>query len=155
MRNITVPKRGMGTAPFTIVEWKAKEGQKIEKGSPVVVLESEKITHEVETEFSGYLHILYKENSEVPIGTVIAGIAETKEELEALQKEGRKQATADYAVKDHKKHEMKKAEEMLTQSSVRIEGNRHRISPLARRLAREHSIDISLIKGTGPGGSIV
>ena len=90
MNEITVPKRGMGTTPFTIVEWKAKEGEQIEKGNAVVVIESEKVNHEIEANITGYLHILATEGSEAPIGTVIANIAETKEELEALQKESPK-----------------------------------------------------------------
>jgi pyruvate dehydrogenase E2 component (dihydrolipoamide acetyltransferase) len=155
MRKITVPKRGMGTAPFTIVEWKAKEGEKIEKGAIVVVLESEKITHEVETEISGYVHVLYNEDSEVPIGTVIAMIAETKEELEALQKEGAKQVKSNHAFENQGTHEIKKTREMRPQGSGPSKGRRNRISPLARRLAKEHDIDIAIIKGTGPGGSIV
>ena len=84
---ILMPKLGMSTAPLTLVEWKAKEGERIEKGNIVMVVETEKIRHDVEAEASGFLHILVEEGQEVPIGTVAGLIAETKEELEALRKE--------------------------------------------------------------------
>lgn len=84
---ILMPKLGMSTAPLTLIEWKAKEGEQIEQGNVVLVVETEKIRHDVEAEASGFLHILVEEGQEVPIGTVVGLIAETKEELEALKKE--------------------------------------------------------------------
>lgn len=147
MNNITVPKRGMGISPFAIVEWTAKEGEKIEQGRPVVVLESEKVTHEVTAEISGYLHILYEEGKELPIGTVIAVITETKEELEILQKQKPADATH--------RAETEETEKPAAQLSEPRNGERLRILPAARRLAKEQKINISSIRGTGPGGSIV
>jgi len=84
---ILMPKLGMSTAPLTLIEWTAKEGEQIEQGSIVLVVETEKIRHDVEAEASGFLHILVEEGQEVPIGTVVGLIAETEEELEALKKE--------------------------------------------------------------------
>ena len=81
---ILMPKLGMSTAPLTLVEWKAKEGDRIEQGNIVMVVETEKIRHDVEAEASGFLHILIEEGQEVPIGTVAGLIAETKHELETL-----------------------------------------------------------------------
>jgi len=85
---ILMPKLGMSTAPLTLVEWKAKEGDSVEQGNVVLVVETEKIRYDVEAEASGFLHILVvEEGQEVPIGTVVGLIAETKEELEVLRKE--------------------------------------------------------------------
>ena len=144
----------MGTTPFTIVEWKVKEGDKIEEGSAVVVIESEKVTHEVEAKTTGYLHILATEGSEAPIGTVIACIAETREELEALQKESPKPVTASAAAGQTEKAQPGKTYETAAKATEHESGEIARITPVARRLAKEHNIDISSIKGSGPGGSI-
>jgi len=84
---ILMPKLGMSIAPLTLIEWKAKEGEQIEQGNIVLVVETEKIRYDVEAEASGFVHILVEEGQEVPIGTVVGLIAETKEELEALRKE--------------------------------------------------------------------
>lgn len=148
---ILIPKLGMSTAPLTVVEWKAKEGDWIEQGNIVLVVETEKIRHDVEAETSGFLHILVEEEQEVPIGTVAGLIAETKEELAALQKGMPKEAiTADAEVK-----EAAKAEAQAPAAAKIKEGERILISPVARKMAEEHVIDITTIAGTGPGGRIV
>ena len=77
---IIAPKLGMGTEPLTVVEWVVKEGEPVEKGSVVLVVETEKIRHDIEAGASGFLHILVQEGTEAPIGSVAGLIAETKEE---------------------------------------------------------------------------
>jgi len=146
---IIAPKLGMSTEPLTVVEWKAKEGGQVKKGSIVLVVETEKIRHDVETEASGFLHILVKEGNEAPIGSVAGLIAETEEELAALQKEAPKEAPA---AAETKKAPQAKAEAPV---AARAEGERIRISPLARKMAEEHLIDISRVMGSGPEGRIV
>ncbi len=153
---ILMPKLGMSTAPLTLVEWKAKEGDRIEKGNVVMVVETEKIRHDVEAEASGFLHILLEEGQEVAIGTVAGVIAETKEELAALQKGKPKEATKAAAeVKEAAPAEAAKAEAPAPAAAKIKEGERILISPVARKMAEEHVIDITTIAGTGPGGRIV
>ena len=148
---ILIPKLGMSTAPLTVVEWKAKEGDWIEQGNIVLVVETEKIRHDVEAETSGFLHILVEEEQEVPIGTVAGLIAETKEELAALQKGMPKEAiTAAAEVKEAAKAEAPAPLAAEVKAEERI-----LISPVARKMAEEHVIDITTIAGTGPGGRIV
>jgi len=131
---IIAPKLGMSTEPLKLIEWKAKEGDRVEKGSVVLVVETEKTRHDIEAEASGFLHILVKAGSEAPIGSAAGLIAETREKLEALQKE----ASAE-----------------VTVAAARTEGERIRISPVARKMAEEHLIDISKVAGSGPEGRIV
>ena len=59
--SIALPKLGWGTEPITLVEWKAREGDRVEQGSTVLVITTGKITSDVETEASGHLHILFQE----------------------------------------------------------------------------------------------
>lgn len=153
---ILMPKLGMSTAPLTLVEWKPKEGDRIEKGNVVMVVETEKIRHDVEAEASGFLHILVEEGQEVAIGTVAGVIAETKEELAALQKGKPKEAIKAAAeVKEAAPAEAAKAEAPAGAGAKIKEGERILISPVARKMAEEHVIDITKIAGTGPGGRIV
>lgn len=153
---ILMPKLGMSTAPLTLVEWKTKEGDRIEKGDVVMVVETEKIRHDVEAEASGFLHILLEEGQEVAIGTVAGVIAETKEELAALQKGKPKEAIKAAAeVKEAAPAEAAKAEAPAPAAAKIKEGERILISPVARKMAEEHMIDITTITGTGPGGRIV
>jgi pyruvate dehydrogenase E2 component (dihydrolipoamide acetyltransferase) len=135
---VIVPKLGMSTEPITLVEWKMQEGDRIEKGSVVLVVETEKIKHDIEAEASGFLHILVEAGKEAPIGSAAALIVATEKELAALQK-GKVVEEAAEA-----KGATAPAEEELV-----------KISPVARRMAEEHMIDIAGVTGSGPEGRIV
>ncbi|NJE50097.1 biotin attachment protein, partial [Thermococcus sp. 9N3] len=77
--NIIMPKFGMTMQKGTIVEWKKKPGEKVEKGEVIAIVESEKITGEIEAPASGILaEILHGVGDEVPVGEKIA-IIETEE----------------------------------------------------------------------------
>jgi len=69
-----------------VVEWKAKEGDWVEKGNVVLVVETEKASYDIEAEASGFLHILVQEGKKVMICSAVGLVAETKQELERLQK---------------------------------------------------------------------
>ena len=148
-KKVTVPKLGMGTAPITLVEWCAKEGEWVEKGKVVLIVETEKIRHDVPAKASGFLHILIKEGSDAPISSAAGLLAETKEELATLQKEEPSAAT----VSSQKPAEASRTAPPV-ETKVRREG-RVIISPAARKLAEEHMIDLSVVEGTGPNGRIV
>ncbi len=161
---IAAPKLGWGTEPLTLVEWKAKEGEWLEKNDTVLVITTEKITSDLEAEASGYLHILLDEGNEAPIGSVVGLIAETKEELEALQKAPPKELITEVVEREEAPtvQPVAKAEEALpteappSQAVATTKGEeRIRISPVARKMAEEHMVDITNIVGTGPEGRIV
>src|SRR4030067_2701892 len=85
--DVVVPELGMSMSDVMMVEWKVKEGEKVEKGTVVLVIETEKTEWNVEAGASGFLHILVQEGTKAKIGQVVGLIAETKEELERLRKE--------------------------------------------------------------------
>jgi len=81
----------------------------------------------------------------------VAGlIAETKEELTALQKEAPGKASAAPV-----EAEAAPQAPAAVSSDATAEGERIRISPLARKLAEAHMIDVTRVTGSGPGGRIV
>jgi len=134
----------------TLREWKAEEGARVSKGEVILLLQTEKVNVEVEALADGFLHILVGLNVKVPVGRIVGLIAETQEELAALQKEP--------------------PQEMFTPAPVAAAGAASRgattssparssadviISPAARKLAQEQMIDVATVTGTGPGGRIV
>jgi pyruvate dehydrogenase E2 component (dihydrolipoamide acetyltransferase)/2-oxoglutarate dehydrogenase E2 component (dihydrolipoamide succinyltransferase) len=140
----------MSMSDVTVVEWKVREGEKVEKGTVVLVIETEKTEWNVEAGASGLLHILVQEGTKAKIAQVVGLIAEDREELELLQKEAPRQPLIGEA----------KVEEPPLPGAAQVgssagEGERIRISPIARRMAEEQMIDITRIKGTGPDGRIV
>jgi len=143
---ITIPRLGMAVGDATIIEWKVKEGEWVEEHQVVVVIEVEKIRSDVEAPVAGFVHILLEEGSTASVGKVIGLIAESSEELEALQKESPKETPAKVA----------EAEAMPPKEAATAGGEeRIRISPVARKMAEEHVVDITKIEGTGPGGRII
>ncbi|MBA7664110.1 Dihydrolipoyllysine-residue acetyltransferase component of pyruvate dehydrogenase complex [subsurface metagenome] len=149
---IKVPRVGMAVADATIIEWEVKEGDRVEERQVVVVIETEKVRSDVESPAAGFIHILLGEGSTAPAGKVIGLLAETKEELESLQK----QQPEEMPAKAAEVVEAPKVEAAPPKEAVTVERGeeRIRISPVARKLAEEHVIDITKIAGTGPGGRI-
>jgi pyruvate dehydrogenase E2 component (dihydrolipoamide acetyltransferase)/2-oxoglutarate dehydrogenase E2 component (dihydrolipoamide succinyltransferase) len=150
---IVAPKLGMSMSDVTMVEWKPKEGEKVEKGNVVLVIETEKTEWNVEAGASGFLHILVQEGVKAKIGQVVGLIAETKEELEKLQKETTREPLI-VGVKEAQPAEVSQIKS-VTIGVETGERERIRISPIARKMAEEHMLDITRIKGTGPDGRIV
>jgi len=148
---IAIPKLGMTMTEATLVEWKVKEGDRVEKGDVVLGIQTEKVKWDVEAAASGYVHILVEEDVTAPVGRVVGLIAETVKELEALQKEPAKEifTTAPEAAPAPGVA----AVPLAAATAGKLEGIR--ISPLARKMAEEHGIDPSTVTGTGPGGRIV
>ena len=71
-----------------IIEWKKKEGAKVQKGKVVVIIEAEKVSYEVESPAGGILHILIEEGTEgVAVGEIIGVIAVDKTEYKKICKD--------------------------------------------------------------------
>ncbi len=153
---IKIPQLGRSMQSPILVEWRVKEGGRIEQGNSILVIESEKIRNDIEAEASGFVHILMKEGNQAKVGSVVGLIAETKEELAELQKEKPQGKPAPLAeVKEAPQVEAAQVSTASPPGAKVKEGEHIRISPVARKLAAEHMIDITTITGTGPGGRIV
>ncbi|MBM4449054.1 MAG: hypothetical protein FJ015_07455, partial [Chloroflexi bacterium] len=139
---IKIPRVGMAVADATIIEWQFKEGDKVEGRQVVVVIETEKVRTEVESPATGFLHIMLNEGEAAPAGQVIGLLAATKDELARVQKEtpAGKPAAAAKATKPVAA-QSPKAEVATPKEAVSAagEGERIRISPMARKLAEEHA----------------
>ena len=153
---ISIPKIGVNVTEVRLVEWKAKEGQWVDEGSVVLIIETEKTEWSVEAVSSGFLHILVKEGGKAQIEEVVGLLAETKDELEELQKK----SPQEILPLEVETKEPPLAESTSVKAETAVEDKTKklgsaRISPIARKMAREYMIDITQIKGTGPGGRIV
>jgi len=150
---IVAPKLGLSMSDVTMVEWKVKEGETVERGTVVLVVETEKTEWNVEAGASGFLHILVQEGAKAKIGQVVGLIAETREEFDGLQKETPPQALAAGGKEVSRNVSAEGRPEAAGVGTG--EGERIRISPIARKMAEEQMIDITRVKGTGPDGRIV
>ena len=142
--NVAIPKLGLTMDEATITEWKAQEGEWVEKEQPILVIETEKTTYDVGAIASGILHIITPAGQTIPVGHVVGLLAESKEEYATICREGVPAVGAAPKVG---------AEAQMVVAPQQSKG-RLRISPVARKLAEEHGIDVSKVSGTGPGGRI-
>lgn len=143
---VILPKLDEAMRTGTIMEWKKKEGERVEKGEVILVIETEKVNFEIVAEESGILSKITAEaGDEVPVGAIIAFILQPGEKApevpELIIKAGRE-------VRAEAPKLTKKAEPTKQANTVIA-------SPLAKKIAEEHNIDIATVKGTGPGGRIV
>ena len=151
--DVSLPRLGQGMEAGTIVRWLKSEGDTVEKGEPLYELDTDKVTQEVEADASGVLlKILADEGEEIEVGKRIAVIGEEGEEVAvdepAPQAEEKKEAPNPEPLP------AERIEEPEPQQPARTDG-RIKASPLARRIARERSIDLASLTGTGPDGRIV
>jgi pyruvate dehydrogenase E2 component (dihydrolipoamide acetyltransferase) len=138
-----------------IIRWLKHEGDKISEGEGLCEVETEKTTDEIQAPVSGtLLKILRKEGTSAPVNEVIAVIGSAGEDISSIPESSRSAPATppSPAATDKPKlaHPSPMESEVSEPSLERI-----RISPSARRLARERGVDITRIKGTGPGGRIV
>ena len=145
-KNIIMPKYGLQQDNGTVVEWRVKEGDHIDKGDILLDLETDKALFEYESPESGYVRKLVAQNGEeVPVLSVIAII--TDEADEAIEDLTPASTPTEETPQIADTAEPEPALEAPTQRIKR--------SPAARRRARELNIDLAAIAGTGPGGRIV
>jgi len=155
---IAIPKLGMQMTEATLVEWKVSEGGRVEKGDVVLTIETEKTEWEVEAAASGLVHILMPAEETAPVARVVGMIVETDTELDKLRKEppGEIYTSEAGATAAQAEEKQKPAASVEAGAPVATEDRKRvRISPVARKMAEEHMIDITTVTGTGPEGRIV
>ena len=157
--SITMPRLSDTMEQGTIIRWNVKEGDEVTSGDIVADVETDKATMEMQVYDDGVMaRILVDEGTQVPVGTTIAMIAEEGEDPGSVGTEPEAAAAAPAA-------EAAPSEEPTAAPQVTSEPaaapapaertGKIRVSPVARRLAEEHGLDLRALQGSGPGGRIV
>lgn len=152
---IPIPKLGMTMKEAKIVAWKFEEGQWVEAGKVVLQIETAKVTYDVEAPAAGFLHIAAMPGRSLPVGAAAGFLAETQEELAALQAQAPVEAALPAAAQTRAAAGEPVSSRAPSPAGPAQAGGRLKISPLARKLAEEHNLDPSTLVGTGPEGRIV
>ena len=156
--NVTMPKLGLTMETGKISEWKKAEGEQVNQGEILLVVETEKITYEVEAPASGLLHIIVPQDGEVPVAELIAVIAADKADYDGACAGGGAPAAAAPSAAAPAAAPAAAAPAAAASAApapARAAGERVKASPLARKLAADAGIDIAAIGGTGPEGRVV
>lgn len=125
MPDLLMPKLGLTMTEATLSEWLKKEGDYVREGEPIFIFETDKSTLEFEAPASGILtRILVKAGQTVPVYTVVGVIGEARQD--------------DPPERAPEAHQTQRV----------------RATPRAKRLARQHGIDLSAVRGSGEHGRI-
>lgn len=159
---IIMPKSGMAMEEGVIIKWLKKEGDKIEKGEPVLEVETDKSTMEVEADYEGtLLKIVYNEGDTVPVTEVVGWIGEPGEEIpEAAKKPAAAasgsagiSAPAASAADGESTAGADSTAGAAAQAAV-SESGRVKATPAARRIAKEKNIDLTSVYPGGKYGEV-
>ena len=134
---VILPKVDMDQETGTIVEWRKQDGDQVKEGENILVIETDKAAFDVESPGTGFLQGISAQPGEVlSIGTIIAYILEPGEELPQTAPAPGVSAEAP----------------LPAQPSTATGGGK--VTPVARKMASDHGIDLSTVIGTGPQGKI-
>lgn len=167
---IVMPKLGFDMREAVLVSWNKAVGDQVEKGEVVAEIESDKATLEMESQVSGtLLQFLVNDGDVVAVGGNMAVVGEEGEDISSLDggaAEAEKEETEEEPAKEDKKEKAAEkpakaetkeepAKETADESAVSEEfPGGVKATPVARRVAEEHDVDLKQVKGSGPGGRV-
>jgi pyruvate dehydrogenase E2 component (dihydrolipoamide acetyltransferase) len=143
---VIMPALGIAQETGKLVRWIKNEGDAVAKGEPLMEIETDKVTVEIEAPADGFLGgISAAEGEDVPVGRAVAYVLAEGEDLPAAAAEPAEPARTAAAPVP-----------ATNGSSTVVDTPNRRVlaSPKARRLARERGVRIEDLQGTGPHGAI-
>ena len=174
---IRMPKMSDTMEEGVIAGWLKKVGDEVKSGDILAEVETDKATMELESYDDGFLlHVGVKDGESVPVDGIIAIIGEKGENIDDILKEVSNEQNNNEAVdaKEEKEEivdeddpveenlelkdeEVKNTDDKIEDINIDFsnESDRIKASPLAKKLASEKGVDISMVKGSGDGGRII
>jgi pyruvate dehydrogenase E2 component (dihydrolipoamide acetyltransferase) len=146
--SVVMPALEMAQETGTLISWRKKEGDNVSKGEPLLEIETDKAIVEVEAPADGILAgVGAQEGAVIPVGEIIAWIIRPGEAVPA-KSAARSNASTNHEPASIAHRSVDTAAQTTTTTGTRL-------SPKARRLAREAGIDPSQLRGSGPGGAVL
>ena len=137
--NVIMPALEMAQESGVLVSWLKRDGETVSKGEPLMEIETDKVTVEIEAPASGILGgILAKEGDSVPVGQTIAWILLPGESAPKVDAP----ASPSGRAVSNPKHE--RAAQPVAESHAPVDA-----SPVARKMAEEHGLDLTAFKSDG------
>jgi len=153
---IVMPKLSDTMEEGKILRWLKKEGNYVTRGEVIAEIETDKADMDLEAFSSGTLSkIFFKEGDTVPVGTVIALLGEEAKPFPEESKSAPERSPV--VVRGETPEEPCCTVPLNEEEEERreVKKEKPKISPVARKLVEEEGIDVTHLKGSGPGGRIV
>ncbi|WP_421629322.1 2-oxoglutarate dehydrogenase, E2 component, dihydrolipoamide succinyltransferase [Corynebacterium pseudogenitalium] len=159
--DVSMPELGESVTEGTITTWLKEVGDTVEVDEPLLEVSTDKVDTEIPSPVAGTLvEILAEEDDTVEVGEVIARIGDanaTPAEKEAPKAEEPKEEPKEAPKAEEPKEEKPKEDKPAQQASTKVnksDGSLPYVTPLVRKLAEKHGVDLSTVEGTGVGGRI-
>lgn len=157
--NVTMPRLSDTMEQGTVVKWHVKVGDKVTSGQVIADIETDKATMEQAAFDDGTIaSLVCPEGKQVKVGEVIAVLAEEGESVSAAASgpaAAAPRAAAPAAPAATPAAAGRTIVADVKAVPVEIDGERTRVSPVARRMAEEMGVDLSQVTGSGPGGRVI
>src|SRR5579862_1935172 len=155
--DVIMPQMGESIFEGTITKWLKKPGDKVQRDEPLFEISTDKVDAEIPAPVSGVLQeIKVTEGTTVQVNTVVGTISDGGSA--AAAKASAPPASAPAPAEKKEAAKPAPAPPPMPAPEVRHEAESHdedvRSSPLVRKIARENSVDLSQVEGTGLGGRI-
>ena len=165
--DVIMPQMGESVAEGTVTKWLKKVGDRVERDEPLFEISTDKVDAEIPSPVAGVLaKILVKESETVAVNTVVATIDGEDAAVGTALSEDRTPTPG--AALERSIEVVSSAGPAIPPRSVPSAGGaseaaapwtpgprgKIRSSPLVRRIAREHNVDLAFVRGTGLGGRI-
>jgi pyruvate dehydrogenase E2 component (dihydrolipoamide acetyltransferase) len=159
--NVVMPQMGESVTEGTVVRWIRKVGDQIGRDEPLFEISTDKVDAEIPSPAAGTLAAIHvKEGETVPVDALVAVIAQAGEAIE-IQDAGVQPTPASSSTESQKDPGVRRTPGSSSPQAAPARGPvstdeapRLRSSPLVRRIAGEHRIDIASIPGSGIGGRV-
>jgi len=150
--SVVMPALEMAQETGKLIAWRKKEGDRVTKGEPLLEIETDKAVVEVEAPADGILAgIKAVAGADIPVGQTIAWIVAPGETPPVESESAAPAARAG----SHTKAEPSHVAAPQDVSSAPAPPYSAKISPKARRLAKELGVDLATVRASGPGGEIL
>jgi pyruvate dehydrogenase E2 component (dihydrolipoamide acetyltransferase) len=162
MPEITMPRLSDSMEEGTILRWLVADGAQVARGDEIAEIETDKANMTYEADAAGVFRVVASEGDALPVGAVIAHVLGDGEEAPAASDGAPAAAPAGPVAGED--DSAGGAAEIVSPAppagsaaapDASGSGARVKASPVARRLARELSVDLASLAGSGPGGRIV
>jgi len=147
--SIVMPNMGMYTVEGTLVAWLRPVGAEVRLGEPIAEIETEKANFEIQAPVAGILHPVAEVGEKFAIEGILGFILEQGESPPTQPRSAPSSKTSENEnIRPSQAAHTDSGEQASSKGEVRA-------SPIARRLATQHAIDLTRVTGRGPGGRIV
>lgn len=154
---VLMPRQGQSVESCIIVEWKVNEGDSVNEGDVLCVVETDKANFDVEAPAAGtVLGVFYPADADVEVLKVIAAIGAEGEDISSLRPSDSEESSEDAgAATAEPEAASSAASPAACAAPVKSEGPFVGASPRAKALAEKKGVDVSTLSGSGPEGRVI